>query len=185
MSLLLQKANKIIVFDGFNRANNALTLGNADTGQSWSEEAGIWGVIDGTAYIATPSAGNNFAVIDVSPYDNYIIRGKFAVNTAEGRILFRYLNADNRLNITRISQAYTLYKTIDGVYTAIGSNAKTPKDNDIVEVRLNDGNIKVLINGELIIDIEESTFQSVTKCGISGNLNNRTVRFDNFTVEAI
>jgi hypothetical protein len=57
-----------IVTDSFERANNATTLGTADTGQTWVTDSGTWGILGGKAYV--PAGGNDrSAVVDALTAD--------------------------------------------------------------------------------------------------------------------
>src|SRR5436853_7315699 len=57
-----------IVSDTFTRADNAASLGVADTGQAWTSLGGTWGISGNQAYCPT-AALNPLAVVDSGKAD--------------------------------------------------------------------------------------------------------------------
>lgn len=185
--------NKIIVFDSFNRANNASSLGNTETGQAWSSiNAGVWGISDNKAYV---SSGTGVACIAVSNSINsnaiISVDTVYKSSTLSG-IIFRCDGSDaNRLlfKISESSNEVQLIKKVDGVAVTV---AVTPFTKVIDQIY----NLKVVQNGNsvkcYIDDIEKI---SVTLSDLIDNTYHGivayrvgavpTTTYDNFKVEAI
>lgn len=181
--LLLQKANKIIVFDGFNRADNASSLGNADTGQAWTNLAGKMGLSGNQAYGVKVDTLGAFAVIDAGISDciiNYLV----PINLNNTRFPFRVQDAQNQLFLMNTGgYILKLNKRVNNTVTELASVIVTLANSDLIRVQAHGNNIKVFVNGELIIDVNESSFATATKHGLQ--TFETASRYDNFSVEAI
>ncbi|WP_407310894.1 hypothetical protein [Desulfosporosinus sp. SB140] len=187
MSLLvlnpLKKKHRIKVYDGFNRANNAASLGNADTGQLWSALSGIWGITGNTAYVSTSSGGRDVSVIDSGSCNGIAkIVLPIVASFTNPRLILRASDVQNYLMVSTASSntAYSLFRVVANVATQIGTYTTTPVNGDEVKTILNGTSIQVFINGLLRISVTESFNQTATKFGIGTAANDPTSRFDNF-----
>jgi hypothetical protein len=182
--MIKRMANKVIVFDSFNRANNANSLGNADTGQAWQPLQGTWGIDNNAAY-TTNTSGFARAVID-SGLSNCIVSCTLSTLSADGttRFIFRQLGINNELYIGVVATGYEIDKRVTGSPTLLGSYSITPKSGDRLQVTLNGSNIKVYLNDILIFNVTETFNQNQTKHGLCV-YNSSAARYDNFKVEAI
>jgi hypothetical protein len=75
---------QFVVRDRFGRADSALTLGSAETGQAWTAQQGTWGISSNQAYVAALGAGlPQVATID-SGLTEYTLRCKLYPPPARG-----------------------------------------------------------------------------------------------------
>lgn len=189
MGLLLAKASKLRVFDGFNRANNALSIGNADTGQSWQlPSGGTFGIINSQGYNPVYNIANCiFINADIA---NVFVECKFTIIITYLGLLLRAINGDEHLRVSvddSTPKKWTFSRRTGGITTVLATLANA-NNGDIVSVRTIDNNFQIYIN-----DIDQGVVNSdfnaaVTNCGIYCGTSSGTdgvVRFDNFKVEAI
>lgn len=180
---LFQK-NKIIVQDGFNRPDDASTLGKANTGQVWTTPLGVWGILGNAAKLFTPSGGVDRALIN-SGLSDCSVKVVFSVTGVNQRVIFRYTDATNEWAFGSIGgSVYELIKRVAGVVTTVASSAVTIVSGDMVKVLCAKGTIRCFVNGSLIFDVSDSSNQTATTHGIfvAGAI---AITFDNFLVEAL
>lgn len=152
--ILLSPSRRILLSDTFSRADSALTLGNAETGQPWSAAAGTWGVSagqgysasDGSGSIATidPGAGNATYEVSVSgDLDNVGSNLRYLTP------IFRYTDANNHLRLHFVSGAVSLFKLVGGGFTLLATSALTTADATMYRLRISyvDGIITVSVDG--------------------------------------
>jgi hypothetical protein len=82
-----------VLFDNFNRANSASTLGGAVVGGSWTANTGTWGISSNQAYLPT-EAGNSVATLNAGKTLSYVAASITAVssNNAPG-LMVQWLDA--------------------------------------------------------------------------------------------
>jgi len=183
--LLLSGGSRLVVSDSFNRADNALTLGNADTGQAWNPDIGTWGINSNLATQITSSE----AVCSInSGISNLYLKVTFAIRAAAAVHRIRFRAASDAVNGDRITllandAGYSLYKTSAGASTSIASWAVPPQNGDIVEIYAKGSNIRIIINGVERFNVNESTSQFNTYVALSGN--SIALRWNNLEVYAI
>lgn len=180
--LLLQKANKIIVFDGFNRADNALTLGNADTGQAWNILDGFWGIINGNAYMNNVTQSKGF--VD-SGAANFEMTVELIVNNVNTRVIVFRLTDTNNFWFLGIdaSNNYTITKQVSGSNTLMGTGNQAT-DGDKIKINCLNQIINVYINNVLSFTISDSFNTTATKHGLASS-GLTTLRWDNFKVVSL
>jgi len=181
----VQRINKIIVSDGFNRSNSNTTMSDADTGQAWLYYNGTWGISNNQAYMATYTGGTaqSSAVVD-SGVSNCTITVGIPVISGEARVVFRLTDATNLFQLKAYSNNYTLRRFVAGSSTNIASYSTTPANGDRIVIALNGSQITVYINGTKAFTVSDSFNQSATCHGIGG-YGTASERYDNFTVEVL
>jgi hypothetical protein len=179
---LFQKP-KGILRDSFNRADNALTMGNANTGQAWIPGMSTWGISSNQAY-SIDTAGTDMISIETG-VSNFSVSAtvKFSVN--EG-IIFRYADANNHLVLRINSTTLGLVKGVASVFTSIGSYSFTPVVGTLYNIKAvcNGSSIQVFLDGVLRITATETANQTATQSGLRTAISTAG-RFDNFLVEAL
>lgn len=172
---LFQKI-KVILRDGFNRADNALTMGNANTGQAWSSDSGTWGILSNKSYCVSDTDGNTTTSEALSTSDYSVsctITGQ-TVTAADRRIIglcFRGLDSINILRARIMQGAIALQKFDAGVITALASSAFSDVDGVAYTYRVlcQGNNVKVFVDGTLYIDFTLSggdvKYAAYTKVG--------------------
>lgn len=129
--LLMQKA-KLKVFDGFNRDNNAISIGKADTGQTWTVNTGAWGISSNKAYCVSDTNGD-IASIETLVTEQIVectLSGQLNdANTRIPNVLFRMLDTSNYLMTRVTSGLCQLYKADGGVISQLASTAQVMNDN--------------------------------------------------------
>lgn len=160
-----------LVYDSFNRINNASTLGNTETGQTWEYETTYWYISNNKAYANAQSARVNPGVSD-----NFEIQADITFNTYAG-LIFRAMSATSnnfylvRMNGTNI----TLFRVISGTPTSIGSYDITTSVGVTV-------NLKARVVGTSIDDYPSLSTNQY--CGMNAGTD-KGVAFDNFRIDPI
>ena len=189
------------VTDTFNRANNALTMGNADTGQTWAPWVGgsapTWGIISNSAYNVDQIAGfgavPSFVVIDagmvntiasVTILDGSAVGG---LGLADQGLVFRWVDASNYYFMTYSSslQQLRLFRVLAGFGGDVGADIGDPTvilaDGDVFEVRTCGNAINAYLNGvHKIAYLDDGTGPMGTFYGLQTMAVD--ARFDDFSV---
>jgi hypothetical protein len=182
--LFMTAGGGIVASDSFNRPSSDVSLGNADTGQTWTALSGTWGIkLDTVGHLVSGSNGRVYIEAGIS---NCIISVKYPWNgTSNIGLIIRLLNASNYLIVKQISMGYQLSKFVAGVETALGSyTGGAPAANDVIKVKCVDENIIVYVNGTERINASVSDHKANTKYGLFVN-SDPWLYFDDFKVEAI
>jgi RHS repeat-associated protein len=154
--------------DGFSRSNSSTSLGTTETGRTWTNLAGTWGVSGGKAYLASASGSTNLAVV-AGAKDGTVAATETAGQTGVG-VAFRVQDANNFWSV-RASNAspyvWNLYKTVAGATTPMGSTPSgTCCTGYRVSVTFVSGTITVSVNGVVGLTVTDSTFATATQVGI-------------------
>jgi hypothetical protein len=172
-----------IVSDSFNRADSATTLGNAETGQTWSYSNSVsnpWGISSNQAYLV--SGTNAFAFVDSGKAD-VEISATFPVSPTSStvhNIIARYTDTNNHYMFQNNGSNILFYKRVSGTYTQLGTVANTPQANDVMKVSLIGSTITLFINGVQKAQWTDSTYTTQTKHGLQAGTN--ACRFDDFKI---
>jgi len=198
--LLLMKSSKLKVFDGFNRADSALSLGNTDTGQAWLASVGTWGISSGKAYNASATSSGKCGI------DSGLTDGKFSAelfsdnytssNPRVPNFTFRGIDSSNFLSGYVFNGNLALDKVDGGVSTTLASVAQIMTDGATysIDVICNGTNIIISVNGANKInytlagtDATKFTAANCTRIGFrtGGTTNLANVRFDSLKAEVI
>ncbi|MBF4607544.1 fibronectin type III domain-containing protein [Curtobacterium sp. VKM Ac-1393] len=176
------------VTDSFNRADNPTTLGAAETGQAWTPNATVWGIVSGSASMLS---GSNGRVTVESGRANGTVQAKFAslsTGSNHGRLLFRGDSSVNywmvQLRVTGgVPGKYQLYKSVNGTLTQVGSDsAAAGVAGDVVKVVMASDSVTVAVNGATVITATDSFNSTATQHGLAAVGNGPT--FKNFSVTA-
>ncbi len=183
-----------LVSDTFTRADNASSLGNAETGQAWvpgnfGDIAVLptYGVSGNKAYC--PNGGDQTdphewaesGFADVTITANVTVTGPAYLG-----LLFRRLDSSNyfsaRLNTA--TNDLTLLRNLGGVRANRASVALAQGDPQVIALKvvLSGTSILVYADTVLLITYTDSNFQTATKHGLYINALMSTARIDNFLV---
>jgi hypothetical protein len=183
------------VLDDFARADNASSLGVANTGQSWvmSPSGTTWGITGGQAYVSSDAPANARAVIDSGISDGTVqVRfAKLADATTSGiqsRLVFRADASGTHFIVQwRPTVGWQMYKltSAGGAFTQVGTTVGTPvaADGDLVQIVLAGPSITLKVNGATVITATDTFQQTATLHGIGTN-GTGVARFDDFAVVA-
>jgi hypothetical protein len=158
-----KKVRRVVIRDSFNRADNSVTPGNADTGQAWVNSAASVAGIQSNRLVFSLSATGN-STIDCGISD-CIISIKFVTVFQSQRLLCRWVDANNEIYVDMGTTTASLIKRIVGATTSIGS-MPIPVAGDTITVVLLGSNISVYVNGVLKINVTETFNQTATKLGV-------------------
>jgi hypothetical protein len=193
-------SDSAIVRDTFTRADSAITLGSAETGQAWSALAGTWGISSNKAYLVTDT-GQAVAVLDAGVAD-YTYTIDLTTSPTASRvdcgIVFRATDNNNYLllALNKIVGANTikLWKNSGGAFGALQTvDPAELAENTLYAVRavLNGNSIVIQLNGVEKINYtlagaDATAFGTPTKLGIRVNYgalsDDKGSRFDNVLV---
>lgn len=184
-----------IVYDGFDRANNGSSLGNADTGQLWSYLNSTWGISNSQAYNPSTSGPSDsqdkslaYFDVGVSDVDISVTFSSYASAGYQGNLVIR-------ANTTNYSYIYLQWAntseidlaTFDGnaTWTNIATyTGATRGTSDKVRIVAQGSSITVYLNGTQIMTATCTLNQSSTIHGLNGQ-GNSGVTFDNFHIDKI
>jgi hypothetical protein len=170
-------------FDSFNRADSTTTLGTPETStQNWNALSGTWGISGNQAY--TPSGGLCLATLDYG-LNNCVIETNMTVGSQCG-LVFRVQDTSNFFYIRMETDSIRAYKKVAGTDTAIGSLFKVAGTfvNINLKVVLNNANIKIFIDGVLVIKAVDSTFLTQSIHGLYARLVDSS-RFKTFSISSL
>ena len=171
------------VVDSFNRADNATTLGTADSGHVWTSHAGTWGIATNQAREHASTGGYAFATVD-SGRASFTAQVTLAVatDTEFPGIVFSFTDPDNAL--WAIADATTLYlqKREAAVTTTLSSVANALANGQVLKVTRSGSAIEVFINGVSKLTSTSGFNSSVTRHGLFLLMVIGTSRFDDFSV---
>jgi hypothetical protein len=178
-----------IVSDQWGRADSALTMGHADSGQLWTPVgSAVYGVATGRGYQV--STGEGAALVQSGPTDVWA-SVLFPTASAGERLLLRALaNTGNTdwagLVLEQTGIGYTLSsRAIGGGLTSIQSwNTVAPANNDLVLIKLSGGNATFVLNGATQSPVASGVPSSggYYGIGLSSAGSPTTARWDNLSV---
>jgi hypothetical protein len=182
-----------LVFDSFNRADSASTLGNADTGQAWSAVVGTWGITSNRAYPVTASGTGTAAIntglnpaatpMQVSAYLHGFTTGNYPVLFLGGATGNNHQSGYRLYPDGSLTRATLQDRTSSAVFTSGAALVS----GDLFTLRSvpNGANcdLTLLINGVSRATLTAAALTG-TWCGIgTGNSPDTACRFEDFTVE--
>lgn len=183
--LLSGRRAKTIILDSFNRADNILTLGSADTGQVWSALRGTWGIASNQAALITADGVTNDIAVVEAGKSNVIVTCDIKYEQYAGLVI-RAVDYRNFINVRLENAALRVYTFEAGATTATASYATTFTADVTynIKVKASGSTIIVYLNNVAVLSTTVTAHQTATKNGfrVVGLLN---CRFDNFKVEAI
>jgi hypothetical protein len=179
------KVKKIFASDSFNRPDNASSLGNADTGQTWSLNTGgsyngNMGISSNQAYTTNTLTNRACGSVVDTTHENVEITVTLTGAQMYQGIICRFVDSQNLIYMNHDGTAYRIGKTVNGVDTIISSVSKARNNGDILKVVANGSNICGYLNGFLILSVTCTDMLTATKHGIQSFTN--TGRLDNFKV---
>lgn len=169
--------NAPAVYDSFTRTNSTTSLGSADTGQSWTQLLGTWGINSNTAYQSS-SVSDAMSIVD-SGYSNGEVVAKFSAY-GDNSLYFRVTNATNWWRFTYEAGSIYLQKCSAGSVTTISSTTYTAVNGDIAKVALSGPSVSCFINNVPKLSTVDAFLQTNTKHGIGNSYTEPNGRFDDF-----
>lgn len=178
-----------VVSDTFTRADSALTLGNAETGQAWGT-ASTWGVASGKGYLVNATGGGSdpHAWVDSGVANGAIACDVTVSTTVENGLeglLFNRLDGSNYfvVRISNNSDTISILRNLAGVRSTIASVALVLADAQTVAVRVVRAGSSILVyaDGLLMISTTDSSHATATAHGVYAS-KVASARFDNFRV---
>lgn len=173
-----------IVYDSFNRADSATSLGVSDSGHAWSVLSGVWGISTSRAYAPTFAGPQTIAVIDTGKADA-VIDVRFGTVSGSMGLAFRMTDATNGF----VTNATGLFKFESGSLDASTNFAATFIEGDTMRVVCSGTTITVYrqagSTGPFVQMAQRTgqTFnQAATKHGLRSSVSGS--RLDDFRVAA-
>ena len=169
------------VYDTFTRADSALTLGSAESGQAYSVLAGTPGIASNRAY---PASGNPLVLVEAGVANGLVSLTVAVSDTAAGKEQWIYFRAADANNFWRFGSSVTdlkLQKDVAGSLSTVATVAATVASGDVLSVVLSGASILCYRNGALVTSTTDAQFQASTKHGF-GWFGTTTSRLDDFRV---
>jgi hypothetical protein len=178
-------ANAINVHDSFTRANNASSLGSANTGQTWTQLLGTWGISSNQAYISASAGQIKEAAVIQSGKSDVTVQVKIAASGGNPGILLRAADVDNGL----ATNPTALFRLQAGGYTSILTFSTAISVGDTLRLTAVGSNITAYRQAgstgsfSSIGSITEAFGQTNTKHGLRSDTNTaNATRFDDFRI---
>ena len=167
--------------DIFDRADTAAGLGTATSGHAWTSVMGnVMGVASKEAYL--PVAANSRSIIDPALAD-LRLGVTYKTPGSAGYIMFRYVDASNLWRVGHSGTIIQLQKIVAGSLTTVKVTSALIRAGDRLEVEAHGSEISLYLNGLEFYRVTDSALSTGTKVGI--NIDNTTIRLDNFTVRSL
>lgn len=172
-----------IVSDSFNRADNASSLGTAETGQAWVAVDGVFGIVSQKAKMTTLGSIYPQAVVNAGVSNCTVSMDVTYVTNNGGGINFRVKDVLTFLHCVVNKTGLVVSKYDNYVSTTLGSYAFVPTNVATyhISVELNGESIKAFLNGIERISITNTFNVNETKHGIRIP-DGMAMTFDNFTI---
>jgi hypothetical protein len=175
--------------DNFNRADDTLAIGTpSDGGSAWVAEMSggdTWGIYQNTAYhvgtifpsIATLESSMSDVDVEVTISADYYNFG----------IAFRVVDELNFLALYINSAQQTLFKSVNGVTTGIGTYSGSMATGDTFRVRANGSTLESYQNDVLRVSTTETFNQTATKHGLYNGDNPASAgtQYDAFSITGL
>lgn len=179
--------NKLgLIFDRFNRDDNASSLGQAETTQTWQVSAGTFGIIGNAAY--SPAGVAGFATINAGGNQTLASVTMPVVSTGCGLVL-RYSDSNNYFFLFNNSGTYFFSKIVGGVQTDLvifsASGDPRPANGDALTVEMIADNFTPMVNNAEqggLHGASDSALNTAIGYGFGCQTGSTTVRYDNFSV---
>lgn len=175
-------ADKVVVFDDFNRADDLLTAGSTKTGQVWTPVGGAFGILGNRLY----SPGKTSAsILHVDPiikdYEvSATVIGQFVAGQVQGffNLMFHMTDAANYMMARMFIGNLEVYKFVAGAATVVASTPFVAQDwiPYKLKVRCQGTNVRVSVNGVELINLtlsgtDATTFPNYSKAGFRMSFN--------------
>lgn len=176
-----------LVADSFTRADDAASLGSADTGGAWTVLAGTWGISGNKAYLPG-GAGDAWAVHDVGRADvdmQVTIAGSSAVSQG---LAFRVASNGNGYRLAfNSANVFKIFRVVSGTSTEIAAGPRGGAPGDVVRLLVTGSTFRVYRNGALVLEATDSTYATQTRHGLYGfgSAVVATRGWDDYTVSTV
>ncbi|MCK9903998.1 DUF6531 domain-containing protein [Frankia sp. Cpl3] len=152
----------------FTSADSTVSLGLADTGESWQVLDGTWGISNNNAYLVSGSIWQRNAAVMPAAADGTI---RFTAPVAQDGIgvAFRAQDIDNMwmLYVQPTTNSLVLAKRVSGSETQVATIANACcSANDTYAVTTSGSQITVLRNNQVVGSATDPAFSTVTRAGI-------------------
>lgn len=167
-------AGTVVVSDTFDRVDST-SLGTAETGQTWQNLSGVWGISGNQAYL-TANNSTGTALVDAGTADCQIqvtYAGTFASSV---KVVARCSDINNQIVFNADG---TISRIQAGTWTLLGTTT-IPKSGDIIKMTLKGNDITVQVNDSEPLTVTDSFNNTVTKHGFRAGTSAQ--RFDNFKI---
>lgn len=171
-----------IVSDTFTRANSSTSLGNADTGQTWAQSAGVFGVLNNQAYVVsgTPQALIS-SVVPAGQVSMTVLGTMPAAGQAVGMLL-RYQSSSVYYELDIQGSGAIELDQFNSGATNVASNAGAGfVSGDVLSVHDDGTQLIVQRNGVTVLTYATTLAASATQSGMRVYAANSAL-IDNFQV---
>lgn len=182
-SAILGGGDDIYVYDSFDRANSATTMGNANTGQTWTPNNGTWGINSNQAYNSGGTAGVG-TVIDCL-HSNVILTCTLNRNGSGGPgLIFRQVDTGNYWYFWSDGVRLVILSVQAGVATIRYDASPASGNSWNVLLACVGDRINLIKPGSFNISLTSSINQSGTKFGLHITAANTAPRWNNFLIRS-
>jgi hypothetical protein len=181
-----RRGSRVNITDTFTRADSALSLGVADTGQSYTlPNGGTFGISSNQGY--NPSAqGDKMAVIESGAADCTVSIAIVTLGAASGAgVYFRVVDGNNWWRFVYDGANYTLRKIVAGIGADVFVGGGALAANDVLSVILSGTSIIAKRNSTTITSQTDAALASATMHGWgTGGVGSAATRWDLLSIAA-
>lgn len=182
-SALRRASQRTAVLDSFTRADNALSAGNAETGQAWVARNGTFGIILNELY-RPAGAGRGIVTIDSGVYDviAQVKHGTAIAVGANSGMVLRYVDASNYWWVAQSQVAGFAQKLVAGVVVANVGWATGNAIGQILKVHLIGETCKVFANAVEVGSVTSANTANGQATDHGIQVNTPLARWDDYRV---
>jgi hypothetical protein len=160
------------LWDSFDRADSAVSLGTSTSGTVWTADTGTLGILSNRAY--APGAANNKAYVTLT--SDIDIRATMAV-IGDCHLTFRRLDSNNYWRARILSGLVYTQKIVAGGVGAEFNSVQTIAAGDELRILAIGSKINIYLNGLLVVQVVDGFAQTGTGHGLQ--ISDTTARIDN------
>jgi hypothetical protein len=168
-----------VLGDTVNRVNSATQPGVATSGQTYVNDGGTIGVLDGTLY--APAAANSRAKVNAGIAD-LRARLELPVPGTQAWLMFRYGDTGNYYRFGFTGGQYQLQKVLLNVVSTPAFGPSVVSAGDVLEVLAVGARLRCYLNGAKVVDWTDGTLPFTTQTFVGVQTDNTTTRFGALTV---
>jgi hypothetical protein len=172
----------VVVNDTFDRANSAVSLGTADTGQAWTAHVGTWGISSNQGYLATTGGGSrDVAALDALAANAAALVTLATVGSGTLGVNARLTDSLNYLITVFHSGSLFIQKVDAGATTTLSSKVLATANGDVLKLTASGNALVSYVNDVEQLNASDAFNNTATSYGLISYADT-AARFNNFQV---
>lgn len=162
-----RRSSRIVVADSFQRADSAVSLGSADTGQAWTAHGGTPGIAGNQAYFAATALDGGASV--ESGAANVTVSVVCTAIGGDFGVIARLTDGSNYIRLVHTGGAVFFQKRVGGGFTTFATQAWTLTAGDVFTLACSGNTLTARINGTQIGTTSDAFNNTATRHGFGTN----------------